>query len=209
MRWRSATSPSLLRPKWKSWPTTTARAFRQPTRTSSTKASAGSAARSASKCTTRTMSTPAGFQERQLLVEVSQQQWGRPGAHHAGRVLVEGDDNRHCPDLGGGAPDPFDEPAVAEVHAVERPDRHHRALGRRRALARVVRDLHSPTIPALGGQRAERAAPVSSYLRSGHRATASQARSERRRTRADRWCLPLRVPCRITCRHCSTVGGVV
>jgi hypothetical protein len=37
---------------------------------------------------------------------------------------------------------------VTEVDAVERSDRHHRAFGGRRAFARVVRDLHGPTIPA-------------------------------------------------------------
>ena len=52
MRSRSATLPRRWWPKWKSAPTTTARTRRPSTSTSRTKSSAGSCARSSSKCTT-------------------------------------------------------------------------------------------------------------------------------------------------------------
>ena len=86
--------------------------------------------------------SPAILEQREFLVEVRQQQWGRLRAHHAGRVPVEGHDGGQGPDLVCGAADPFDEPAMAEVDAVKGPDRNHRPLRRRRALPRVVRGPH-------------------------------------------------------------------
>ena len=68
---------------------------------------------------------PGRTQELELLVEVCQQQRRRTRADDARGVAVKGHDHGLGADLVGSPTGPLDEPAVADVDAVVRTDRHH------------------------------------------------------------------------------------
>ena len=71
---------------------------------------------------------PGGGQQGELLVQVGQQQRGRAGPDHAGRVAIEGDHHGGGTDLSRSRAHPVDEQAVAPVDTVEGPDGHHGAV---------------------------------------------------------------------------------
>ncbi len=80
--------------------------------------------------------------EFHLLIGARQQTGGRFGAHHAGGMAIEGDDDRLRPNLGGPATNLVDDSAVTEVNAVVCANRDHRTLVRPRAVLEVGHDAH-------------------------------------------------------------------
>ena len=83
-------------------------------------------------------------QQLELLVEVAEQQRGRLGTHHRGRVAVEGDDHGGQAVVLGPGPQLGQQGPVPEVDAVVGADGDGRAAGGRRQRGAVGHDLHSP-----------------------------------------------------------------
>ena len=155
----SATLPRRWWPKWKSSPTTTARAPRQPTSTSCTKSSADSCGPLLVEVDDGRDVHAGGRQQLQLLVEIGEQQRRRLGPHDHGGMAVERD---HCgprAQVGGQPPDVGDDRPVAEVDTVVGADGDDAALRRALTALEIGHHLHAlhasgagRSRPALGGE---------------------------------------------------------
>jgi hypothetical protein len=85
---------------------------------------------------------PGGLEQLELLVEVGEQQRGRLGPNHAGRVAIEGDHRGLQVTLGRELPHLADDLAMAAVHPVVRADGGDGARQRVGTLVVVVEHLH-------------------------------------------------------------------
>ena len=137
-----ATLPPRLWPKWKSSPTTTARALRQPDQHLVDELLGRLRGPLLVEVHDVGGVDAGGGEQLELLVEVAQQAGRRLGPHDHGRVAVEGDHDGLQALGGGQRPDLVDDGLVAEVHAVVRADGDGARLQRGGARADAVDDLH-------------------------------------------------------------------
>ena len=137
-----ATLPFRRWPKWKSSPTTTSPRTRQSTSTSVTKSSADSCDPLLVEVHDERVIDPGRRQQRELLLEVGEEQGRRLGSHDHGRVTIEGHDRGAQALRGRPVPHLRDHRLVTEVDAVVCADGHRTAGLGRRATGGVADDLH-------------------------------------------------------------------
>ena len=97
-----------------------------------------------SKVTTIVTSMSQSVEQLELLFEVGEEEGGRIGSHHGGRVAVEGHHGALETTLGGAVANDAEYVSVPEVHAVVRADSDHRAWAGPSAAGRVARHPHRP-----------------------------------------------------------------